>query len=94
MTNQEQDMPIHHALRYGRSNKYTDQEVHHLLSLCPEAANHPNARRELPLHLALKNQCPTKVYYYVARLLAANNAAADSIDPVTYGRTKESLLFE
>jgi hypothetical protein len=78
----EQYMPLHRALRYGRSNKYTDHEVHQLLSLSPEASHHANLKGELPLHLALKHQCPSKVYSYVAILITAHAAAASSIDPV------------
>jgi hypothetical protein len=83
ITNQEQEMPLHRALRYGRSNtKYTDQDVHQLLTRYPEASRHENVKGELPLHLARKHQCPSKLYSYVTKLLAANVEAAASIDPV------------
>jgi hypothetical protein len=75
-------MPLHRALRYGRSNKYTDQEVQQLLSKFPEASRHANAIGELPLHLALNNQCPSKVYSYVAIRIKENASSAASIDPV------------
>jgi hypothetical protein len=79
--NQDQELPLHVALRFGRSNAYTREEVRRLLELYPDASHMTNIRGELPLHLALKHQCPSEVYDYVVMLLRVHPRASTCIDP-------------
>jgi hypothetical protein len=73
-------MPLNRALRYGGSNKYTGREVQQLISKSPESSRHANSIGEMPLDLALKNQCPFEAYFYI--LIKEHESAAASIDPV------------